>query len=329
MTTETGRSSVVLDTVDTDLIAHLEQNGRLSFVQLGQKIGLSTEATRLRYMRLVDRGILSVIGIVHPAHAGLRTVAGLSLSVYGHLDEVTSALQQRREVTFLAWTRGDYNVTAEVACTDSDALTYLVYDEIAALPGVVNVRVHEFLRMYKWKTGVRIAPVAADQVQSGSAKLTAESLTPADTELIRLLREDGRRTFRQLATELDEPYGVVRRRTLSLLNSGIVQIAVVIDRVGLERGAMAAVHLSMSGDTDQAFRQIAELPSVEILFRTTGWYQGSAELTGASEHEILNVVDRDLSQIPGVRSASVHIYTAIKKLPSQWRFAEDEQLPRR
>lgn len=312
----------VVDAVDLELISQLEQDGRISFVQLGRLIGLSSEATRLRYLRLVEHGIVSVIGVVHPAHAGLRTVAGLSLTVYGHLDEVTANLQDRRAVTFLAWTRGDYNVTAEVACTDGDALTHLVYDDIATLPGVTGVRVHDFLRMYKWQTGIRIAPLTHGMGTGDSPVLGPESLTKADSALIRLLREDGRRSFQDLADEIGQPYGVVRRRCLSLIESGIVQIAVVVDRVLLERSAMAAVHLSLSGDVDAAFREIAKLPGVEILFRTSGWFQGSAELTGSSEGEILDLVDQHVCRVPGVRSASVHMYTAIKKLPSQWRFED-------
>lgn len=315
-------NSIVLDHVDHQLITQLETDGRMSFVQLGDRIGLSAEAARVRYLRLSEQGVINVIGVVHPAHAGLRSVASVTLSVHGHLDEFTTFLQQRREITFLAWTRGEFNICAEVACTDSDALMYLVYDEIAAFPGVVSVRVDEFLHMYKWQTGVRVAQPAS--AAGSSTVLDPDSLSGFDTELIRLLHEDGRRSYRQLADELGEPYGVVRRRTQTLLDAGIVQIAAVVDRIGLHRTAMATIHLSLTGDIDAIFRELATIPAVEILSRTGGWYQGVGEVTGSSTAEIVEIIDHQMCTVPGVRSVSVHFYTAIKKLPSQWRFPTAE-----
>ena len=319
----------IVDPSDMRLIAQLEQDGRASFANVGKLIGLSAESTRLRYLRLVDQGVVQVIGVVNPANAGLTTVAGLNLLVHGTLDEVTMALQRRREVTFLAWSSGDHNMVCEVACADAKTLARFVYDEIAVMPGVVVVRVQDFLRMYKWDTGIRIAPFDANArpAARGTATngITRRRHEPViidevGTELIRLLREDGRRPFTELAEAVGQPYGIVRRRCQALLDTGVVQIAVVVDRVLLRRSVMAQVTLTIEGDVDGALRQLATLAGVEILFRTSGSYQAVAEVTAPSESEVLDLVDQRISAVSGVRSTSLQIYTAIKKLPSQWRF---------
>ena len=249
----------IVDPSDMRLIAQLEQDGRASFANVGKLIGLSAESTRLRYLRLVDQGVVQVIGVVNPANAGLTTVAGLNLLVHGTLDEVTMALQRRREVTFLAWSSGDHNMVCEVACADAETLARFVYDEIAVMPGVVVVRVQDFLRMYKWDTGIRIAPFDANArpAARGTATngITRRRHEPViidevGTELIRLLREDGRRPFTELAEAVGQPYGIVRRRCQALLDTGVVQIAVVVDRVLLRRSVMAQVTLTIEGDVD-------------------------------------------------------------------------------
>jgi DNA-binding Lrp family transcriptional regulator len=83
---------------------------------------------------------------------------------------------------------------------------------------------------------------------------------------------------------------------------------------------MASVLLTIEGNVDATLLEVAELAGVEILFRTSGSYQAVAEVTAPSESAVLDLVDRQISAVPGVRSTSLQIYTAIKKLPSQWRF---------
>jgi Lrp/AsnC family transcriptional regulator for asnA, asnC and gidA len=145
-------------------------------------------------------------------------------------------------------------------------------------------------------------------------------LDDIDIKLIRLLREDGRRAFSELADTTGLPYGVVRRRCRSLLEGGFVHIAVVVDRVVLEDTVMGTVQLEIEGDVDQVLTGLSVIDGIEILFRTTGRYQGVGEVTGPSVADVVALVDGRISTVPGVRSTALHLYSSIKKLPSQWRF---------
>jgi Lrp/AsnC family transcriptional regulator, leucine-responsive regulatory protein len=59
MSPKTGPNAVDLDPIAWKLIESLQQNARLSFAELGRKVGLSTPAVAERVHRLEDAGIVT------------------------------------------------------------------------------------------------------------------------------------------------------------------------------------------------------------------------------------------------------------------------------
>ena len=51
-----------LDDIDRELIVALQLDGRLTYAELGERVGLSAGGARLRVLRLEERGILQVVG---------------------------------------------------------------------------------------------------------------------------------------------------------------------------------------------------------------------------------------------------------------------------
>ena len=309
----------ITDEVDLALIALLEQDGRASFTELGSKLGISSEVARLRYLRLTNNGLLSVVGLVNPATAGLTTVANINFRVHGRLDEVTAALVRRPEMTFVAWNLGGFNVVGEIACDSRPTMVRVVYDELAQLPGVVEVEVLEFMRVYRFETSTRPAPMSSATAPLPPAVTAAIPNDELTSGLVRLLHEDGRRPFTELADELGRPYSVVRRRCQALLQHGVVQIAVVIDRMRFQRELMGSLWLRASGDIDRALTEIAAMPRVQIVVRTSGPRQAVVEATAPDAAHLAQLAD-DVCRVEGVLDATLGVYTDIKKLPSQWLF---------
>jgi len=59
MTHRTSPTDVELDTISWRLLESLQQNARLSFAELGRKVGLSTPAVAERVRRLEDAGVIT------------------------------------------------------------------------------------------------------------------------------------------------------------------------------------------------------------------------------------------------------------------------------
>ena len=54
---------ISLDDIDRQLIDALQRDGRASYADLAELVGLSPAATRLRVQRLLDAGVVQVVGV--------------------------------------------------------------------------------------------------------------------------------------------------------------------------------------------------------------------------------------------------------------------------
>ena len=55
--------AVPLDEIDKRIIDELQHDGRIAYADLAPKLGLSPAATRQRVQRLLDSGVVDVVGV--------------------------------------------------------------------------------------------------------------------------------------------------------------------------------------------------------------------------------------------------------------------------
>ena len=70
-----GRAGEDVSELDKRIIEHLQQDGRRPFTQIAADLGVSEAAVRARTNRLVDRGILQVVGVTDPLKLGFQQMA--------------------------------------------------------------------------------------------------------------------------------------------------------------------------------------------------------------------------------------------------------------
>ena len=61
-----------LSALDKRVIEHLQQDGRRPFTQIAADLGVSEAAVRARTNRLVERGILQIVGVADPEALGFQ-----------------------------------------------------------------------------------------------------------------------------------------------------------------------------------------------------------------------------------------------------------------
>ena len=146
-----------LDTVDRAIISELQVDGRMSYAELGPKVGMSQAAVRQRVNRLIDRGVMQVVAVTDPLSLGLSTQAMVGITVSGDVRTVAAAVADLVEAEYVLITAGRFDVLAEVLCKDNDALLTLVNDRILQIEGVASTEVSPVLKMEKltfsWGTG--------------------------------------------------------------------------------------------------------------------------------------------------------------------------------
>ena len=152
------RSEVfALDAVDRAIISELQVDGRMSYAELGPKVGMSQAAVRQRVNRLIDRGVMQVVAVTDPLSLGLSAQAMVGIPVSGDVRAVAAAVADLVEAEYVLITAGRFDVVVEVLCEDNDALLTLVNDQILQIDGVASTEVSAILKREKlaftWGTG--------------------------------------------------------------------------------------------------------------------------------------------------------------------------------
>ncbi len=118
-----------MDATDNRIVDLLVRNGRASYAQLGEEVGLSPHAVAGRVRRLVDRGVITgFTATVDPEHLGRRLDALIDVRLRPEtlpeaFETAAAKLRSVREIAFVTG-RSDYQV--RVACTDPDDLDQTV-----------------------------------------------------------------------------------------------------------------------------------------------------------------------------------------------------------
>lgn len=130
--------NVEIDAVDGRLLTLLQENGRMAFTTLGDKVGVSTGTARTRVLRMIDTGVVRIGAISRAGRRDTRVDVGVGLSVLGPASSCTDLLSEMPQVRFLAETIGRYDLLATV---DADSLAEVVsvLDRLRGLKPVLHL----------------------------------------------------------------------------------------------------------------------------------------------------------------------------------------------
>ncbi|MCC6605532.1 MAG: Lrp/AsnC family transcriptional regulator, partial [Anaerolineae bacterium] len=128
----------------------LQQDGRRSFTEIGKKLGVSEGTIRKRVMRLVDDGVIRIIGLVDPHLVGFDAPAMIQVSVSPpHLEEAAQAIAQFPEVSYLLMVSGEFDLIVEVRCRNREHLASFIRDQLQKVTGVQRTVSSLVLHTYK------------------------------------------------------------------------------------------------------------------------------------------------------------------------------------
>lgn len=132
---------ITLDDIDLDILATLEEDARISNVDLADRVGLSPSPCLRRVRRLEDAGVIrGYHADVDPAALGRSLVVLTTVRLSAHDDETLRAFEDAcaswPEVTENLELTGDLDYLMKVAVADLDAYTSFVRYRLASIPAV-------------------------------------------------------------------------------------------------------------------------------------------------------------------------------------------------
>lgn len=133
----------MIDDQDRIILERLIADGRVSWAELAQELGLSAPAVAERVKRLKQRGIIRrICAILDPASLGLGLTAFIAVSLVHprNRGEFLETVQKRREVMEAHHMAGDDDYLLKVHCRDTAHLEHFLTDVLKSLPGVQRTR---------------------------------------------------------------------------------------------------------------------------------------------------------------------------------------------
>jgi Lrp/AsnC family transcriptional regulator for asnA, asnC and gidA len=151
------RLSEEISELDKRIIEHLQQDGRRPFTQIATELGVSEAAVRARTNRLVERGILQIVGVTDPLKLGFHQQAMIGIRCErDRLIDVADAVAAFPEVDYVVITAGTYDLLIETVCEDNEALLNFLTGRLRRIEGVRDTETFVYLRMvkqtYQWGT---------------------------------------------------------------------------------------------------------------------------------------------------------------------------------
>lgn len=140
----------MLDKIDLSILSHLQVDGRKSYTEIAKSIGVTEGTVRKRATRLIEEGLIRIIGMVDPHRVGFEAPAIIQVTVAPpHLETAANTIKEFSEVSYLLMVSGEYDLMVEVRCRDRHHLADFIRDDLQKVKGVQKTVSTMVLHTYK------------------------------------------------------------------------------------------------------------------------------------------------------------------------------------
>lgn len=147
-----------LDELDQKIIQLLVKNARMSYSDIGEKIGISRVAVKARIQSLENKGIIEeYTTIINP-----QKISG-AVSCYFEIEtkpdcfkQVTDILNNNNIVTQIYRVTGRDKLHVHAVASSNEEMEYFLHDVIDTLPGVLSCSCNTILSRVKDIKGLRL-----------------------------------------------------------------------------------------------------------------------------------------------------------------------------
>lgn len=154
----------MIDEIDRKLVRELQQDGRISFCILAQRLGISVSSVSRRVRRLLRENTIRIIAVEpDPEKAGHSTTAFIGLSVgSGKIDEVCAEIVTLGGVASVGVSYGRFDVILAVYMDSPKILLDFIKNKLSAIDGIHNVETF-YIAEVKKRTPLAPPELVGDQ----------------------------------------------------------------------------------------------------------------------------------------------------------------------
>jgi Lrp/AsnC family transcriptional regulator, leucine-responsive regulatory protein len=132
-----------MDEIDLKALQLLVRNGRITWAELAQHLGLSAPSSAERVRRLEESGVVKQYGaVLDPAALGYGFAAliGIDLTHPQHRAKFMELVKSRDEILECHHVTGDHDYVLKIVCRDAAHLDHLINDVLKEGTAVARTR---------------------------------------------------------------------------------------------------------------------------------------------------------------------------------------------
>ena len=155
-----------LDATDWKILARLQDDARISNVELAKAVSLSPSPCLARVRALEESGVVSrYVSLLDALKLGLTVSVFIQVSLEKQmrnaLDTFEASVLARDEVMECYLMTGDADYLLRVIVSDVQSLERFIVDYLSKIPGVASIKSSFALKQVKYKTALPLPQPAA------------------------------------------------------------------------------------------------------------------------------------------------------------------------
>ncbi len=148
-----------LDAIDRRILEHLQDNARISNVDLAARVGISASPCWRRVRELEESGVISdYVTLIDAASVGLTVSVFVNVSlekqVERQLEVFQNAIRDRPEVLECYLMTGEADFLLRVVVPDLMAYERFLMDHLTRVPGIASIKSSFALKQVKYRTAL-------------------------------------------------------------------------------------------------------------------------------------------------------------------------------
>ncbi|MDE2230359.1 MAG: Lrp/AsnC family transcriptional regulator [Alphaproteobacteria bacterium] len=150
-----------LDAIDRKILARLQDDARLTNVELAEAVGLSPSPCLRRVRELEESGIIRrYVALLDPAAVGLPVSVFVNVTlerqVESALERFEAAILKRPEVMECYLMTGDADYLLRVVTADLSAYERFLVEHLTRVSGVASIKSSFALKQVKYRTALPV-----------------------------------------------------------------------------------------------------------------------------------------------------------------------------
>ncbi len=292
-----------LDGIDRALIDGLVADGRASYAALARRIDMSQAAVKARVIRLIDSGVIHILGRIDPRALGYGEFAYCLIDVEGPVAPVADRLAEMTEAAFVLILAGARGLFVEFRASDAQHLGDAI-ERARSDPQVRGIDASSLVAYVKqdWSQSGR-------DIETRDHRLGARrrNVDATDIKLLERLAANGRATFAEMAEAAGMSHAATRERVLALMGAGVVTVQTIVSPGVLGVNGYAGLMIDVDGPAGPVANAVAAITDITLVALVLGRFDVLAEASYRDEAHLAELLDR-VRAVDGVRQVEAFVY---------------------